>query len=129
MVTQDTSFISKRIMLPFELDICPLGELCYRYSSYSYLSFHISFLVICSSDCLAVGVESLPFIFSNGGKRSAALYSLHRNSEVELFKVSSAFFLSCLTKRSTFLTPLTTPTLGLLYLLELFVLVLLPFYT
>ncbi|VDO65446.1 unnamed protein product [Heligmosomoides polygyrus] len=62
VVTQDTSFISKRIMLPFELDICPL--------------------VICSSDCLAVGVESLPFIFSNGGKRSAALYSLHRNSEV-----------------------------------------------
>ncbi|KAK5967452.1 hypothetical protein GCK32_002666 [Trichostrongylus colubriformis] len=62
MVTQDTSFISKRIMLPFELDICPL--------------------VISSNDCLAIGVESLPFVFYNGGKRSAALYSLHRNSEV-----------------------------------------------
>ncbi|VDL83125.1 unnamed protein product [Nippostrongylus brasiliensis] len=62
VVTQDTSFISKRIMLPFELDICPL--------------------VICANDCLAVGVESLPFVFYNGGKRCAALYSLHRNSEV-----------------------------------------------
>ncbi|KAK6052789.1 RIC1 protein, partial [Cooperia oncophora] len=62
MVSQDTSFISKRIMLPFELDICPL--------------------VISSNDCLAIGVESLPFVFYNGGKRSAALYSLHRNSEV-----------------------------------------------
>ncbi|XGW08300.1 hypothetical protein V3C99_010982 [Haemonchus contortus] len=62
IVSQDTSFISKRIMLPFELDICPL--------------------VICSNDCLAIGVESLPFVFYNGGKRSAALYSLHRNSEV-----------------------------------------------
>uniref|UniRef100_A0A0K0D349 Protein RIC1 homolog n=1 Tax=Angiostrongylus cantonensis TaxID=6313 RepID=A0A0K0D349_ANGCA len=62
IVSQDTSFISKRIMLPFELDICPI--------------------VICSNDCLAVGVESLPFVSYNGSKRSAAVYTLHRNSEV-----------------------------------------------
>ncbi|KAK6734309.1 hypothetical protein RB195_017844 [Necator americanus] len=62
MTSQDTSFISKRIMLPFELDICPL--------------------VICSNDCLAVGVESLPTSFYSGSKRAAVLYSLHRNSEV-----------------------------------------------
>ncbi|RCN39586.1 hypothetical protein ANCCAN_14484 [Ancylostoma caninum] len=62
MTTQDTSFISKRIMLPFELDICPL--------------------VICSNDCLAIGVESLPMSFQNSAKRATVLYSLHRNSEV-----------------------------------------------
>lgn len=66
-IDSNRSFINKRIMLPFELDICPL--------------------VICSHDCLALGVESSP---SFPGSRSLSarsaypLYSLHRNSEVFL---------------------------------------------
>ncbi|KJH44323.1 RIC1 protein [Dictyocaulus viviparus] len=62
VVTQDTSFISKRIMLPFELDICPL--------------------VISSSECLAVGVESLPFVTNNGSHKTFTVYNLNRNCEV-----------------------------------------------
>ncbi|KAK6014091.1 RIC1 protein [Ostertagia ostertagi] len=34
IVSQDTSFISKRIMLPFELDICPLVNMFKRLSGY-----------------------------------------------------------------------------------------------
>ncbi|CAD6194457.1 unnamed protein product [Caenorhabditis auriculariae] len=56
---QEMTFIAKRIMLPFELDIYPI--------------------VICASDCLAVGVESSPqqFLRSN-----ISMYVLNRNSEV-----------------------------------------------
>ncbi|MCP9261481.1 Protein RIC1 [Dirofilaria immitis] len=43
------SFISKRIMLPFELDIAPL--------------------VICSRDCLAIGVESCPTYLDKKNRR------------------------------------------------------------
>ncbi|CAJ0608843.1 unnamed protein product [Cylicocyclus nassatus] len=61
MTTQDTSFISKRIMLLFELDICPL--------------------VICSNDCLAIGVESLPMSFHNV---KCSLYLPHFAHSLEL---------------------------------------------
>uniref|UniRef100_A0A1I7VEJ0 Protein RIC1 homolog n=1 Tax=Loa loa TaxID=7209 RepID=A0A1I7VEJ0_LOALO len=59
------SFISKRIMLPFELGIAPL--------------------VICSRDCLAVGVESYP-TYSDEKEltRHLPIYNLHRKSEVFL---------------------------------------------
>lgn len=68
-VDSNRSFINKRIMLPFELDICPL--------------------VICSRDCLALGVESTPSFPGSGSasskdRPSYPLYSLHRNSEVFL---------------------------------------------
>uniref|UniRef100_A0A915BH36 Protein RIC1 homolog n=2 Tax=Parascaris univalens TaxID=6257 RepID=A0A915BH36_PARUN len=73
-VDSNRSFINKRIMLPFDLDICPL--------------------VICSRDCLALGVESSP-TFPGGASSSTStalgthrssnpLYNLHRNSEVFL---------------------------------------------
>ncbi|KAL3993953.1 RIC1 family protein [Acanthocheilonema viteae] len=59
------SFISKRIMLPFELDIAPL--------------------VICSRDCLAVGVESCPtYSDEKESMRHLPIYNLHRKSEVFL---------------------------------------------
>ncbi|CAG9534420.1 unnamed protein product [Cercopithifilaria johnstoni] len=59
------SFISKRIMLPFELGIAPL--------------------VICSRDCLAVGVESCPtYSDEKESMRHLPIYNLHRKSEVFL---------------------------------------------
>ncbi|VDM36928.1 unnamed protein product [Toxocara canis] len=69
-IDSNRSFISKRIMLPFDLDIYPL--------------------VICSRDCLALGVVSFPTFPSGGSNGSTAqrpsypLYNLHRNSEVFL---------------------------------------------
>ncbi|KAM3719655.1 Guanine nucleotide exchange factor [Dirofilaria immitis] len=59
------SFISKRIMLPFELDIAPL--------------------VICSRDCLAIGVESCPtYLDKKESTCYLPIYNLHRKSEVFL---------------------------------------------
>lgn len=59
------SFISKRIMLPFELGIAPL--------------------VICSRDCLAVGVESCPtYSDQKESMKHLPIYNLHRKSEVFL---------------------------------------------
>uniref|UniRef100_A0A0R3RI92 Protein RIC1 homolog n=1 Tax=Elaeophora elaphi TaxID=1147741 RepID=A0A0R3RI92_9BILA len=56
------SFISKRIMLPFELGIAPL--------------------VICNRDCLAVGVESCPtYSDEKESMRHLPIYNLHRKSE------------------------------------------------
>lgn len=67
LATQEMTFIAKRIMLPFELDIYPI--------------------VISAKDCLAVGVESqLQHVArasrSQGQMESITMYSLHRNSEV-----------------------------------------------
>uniref|UniRef100_A0A0N5AX60 Protein RIC1 homolog n=1 Tax=Syphacia muris TaxID=451379 RepID=A0A0N5AX60_9BILA len=68
-IESNRAFISKRIMLPFELDIYPL--------------------VICSKDCLALGVESSPSFLNlrtaaNNEEQSLSLYNVHRNSEVFL---------------------------------------------
>ncbi|CAI2338129.1 unnamed protein product [Caenorhabditis sp. 36 PRJEB53466] len=64
--TQEMTFIAKRIMLPFELDIYPI--------------------VISARDCLAVGVESqlqhVARASRNGQMASISMYGLHRNSEV-----------------------------------------------
>uniref|UniRef100_A0A8R1HRZ4 Protein RIC1 homolog n=1 Tax=Caenorhabditis japonica TaxID=281687 RepID=A0A8R1HRZ4_CAEJA len=63
--SQDMTFIAKRIMLPFELDIYPI--------------------VISARDCLAIGVESqLQHVArtSRSHAESISMYSLHRNSEV-----------------------------------------------
>ncbi|CAB3411376.1 unnamed protein product [Caenorhabditis bovis] len=65
--TQEMTFIAKRIMLPFDLDIYPL--------------------VICARDCLAMGVESQSQIVakcskSQGKSENVSIYGLHRNSEV-----------------------------------------------
>lgn len=64
---QEMTFIAKRIMLPFELDIYPI--------------------VISAKDCLAMGVESqLQHVArasrNNGQSESISMYGLHRNSEV-----------------------------------------------
>ncbi|CAI4232858.1 unnamed protein product [Auanema sp. JU1783] len=59
---QGTSFISRRIMLPIELDICPA--------------------VIFAKDCLAVGVESVLLQVNLGSDRDIRTYNLARNSEV-----------------------------------------------
>lgn len=67
LATQEMTFIAKRIMLPFELDIYPI--------------------VISAKDCLAMGVESqLQHVVrtssSRGRMQSISMYGLHRNSEV-----------------------------------------------
>ncbi|CAL2032958.1 unnamed protein product [Caenorhabditis brenneri] len=66
VATQEMTFIAKRIMLPFELDIYPI--------------------VISARDCLAVGVESqlqhVARTSKNGRMESITMYGLHRNSEV-----------------------------------------------
>ncbi|CAO4365271.1 unnamed protein product [Caenorhabditis nigoni] len=67
LATQEMTFIAKRIMLPFELDIYPV--------------------VISARDCLAMGVESqLQHVArasrSQGKMESITMYGLHRNSEV-----------------------------------------------
>uniref|UniRef100_A0A914XEF7 Protein RIC1 homolog n=1 Tax=Plectus sambesii TaxID=2011161 RepID=A0A914XEF7_9BILA len=73
MLHQDSSrsFISKRIMLPFELSMHPL--------------------VVCSRDCLALGVESVPYVPStvrhSTSTTSDPSYNLHRNSEVFLHHI------------------------------------------
>ncbi|VDM97826.1 unnamed protein product [Thelazia callipaeda] len=59
------TFISKRIMLPFELDVTPL--------------------VICSRDCLAIGMESCPaYSDKTDCRKHLPVYNLHRKSEVFL---------------------------------------------
>ncbi|OZC11803.1 hypothetical protein X798_00984, partial [Onchocerca flexuosa] len=75
------SFISKRIMLPFELDFAPL--------------------VICSRDCLAIGVESCP-TYSNEKESTKHLpiYNLHRKSEANIFQVFLHHLLRQLLKRN-----------------------------
>ncbi|CAJ0958637.1 unnamed protein product, partial [Mesorhabditis belari] len=62
---QQESFHARRNMLPFTLDIRPV--------------------IIYSSDCVAVGVESLPTVY--GGNHSTTLYNVHRNSEVFLHHI------------------------------------------
>lgn len=67
LATQEMTFIAKRIMLPFELDIYPI--------------------VISAKDCLAMGVESqLQHVArasrNQGQMESITMYGLHRNSEV-----------------------------------------------
>lgn len=67
LATQEMTFIAKRIMLPFELDIYPI--------------------VISAKDCLAMGVESqLQHVArasrSQGQMENITMYGLHRNSEV-----------------------------------------------
>ncbi|KAK0393210.1 hypothetical protein QR680_000098 [Steinernema hermaphroditum] len=69
--SSNRSFIAKRIMLPFDLDINPL--------------------IISSSDCLAFGVESLPSYLTGytsciGDRTSAppVIHNLNRNSKVFL---------------------------------------------
>uniref|UniRef100_A0A915Q7R5 Protein RIC1 homolog n=1 Tax=Setaria digitata TaxID=48799 RepID=A0A915Q7R5_9BILA len=83
------SFISKRIMLPFELDIAPLGLLFYFSGVIlEFSKFVLIFadaLVICSRDCLAIGVESCPaYSDKQGSRKHLPIYNLHRKSEVFL---------------------------------------------
>ncbi|VDO37089.1 unnamed protein product [Onchocerca flexuosa] len=76
------SFISKRIMLPFELDFAPLGLLFHFILRVTQKFFQIVLIVICSRDCLAIGVESCP-TYSNEKESTKHLpiYNLHRKSE------------------------------------------------
>ncbi|CAJ0585488.1 unnamed protein product, partial [Mesorhabditis spiculigera] len=58
---QQDSFNARRIMLPFSLDIRPA--------------------MICSMDCIAVGLESTPITYGSP-KHCTTLFNVHRNSEV-----------------------------------------------